>query len=96
MARWRLGRAAERRGMLGEGQQEGVKTVGELGGDAWRPGEVGGALGGAARRPAAALLRGRGRAEEEEKGGRQGLRCKLQKLQGPHCNTKFSTILKLK
>jgi hypothetical protein len=26
---------------------------------------------------------GRGGAEEEEKGGRQGLRCKLQKFQGP-------------
>jgi hypothetical protein len=28
--------------MLGEGQPEGVKAVGELGGDAWRPGEAGG------------------------------------------------------
>jgi hypothetical protein len=45
--------------------------------------------------PAAALLRGRGGAEEEEKGG-QGLSFELQKLQGPHYNTKFPTILKLK
>jgi hypothetical protein len=51
---------------------------------------------GVARRPAAALLHSRGRTEEEERGGRQGLSCELQKLQGSHCNTKFSTILKLK
>jgi hypothetical protein len=38
---WRLGRVAERRGALGGGQQEGVEAVGELGGDAWKPGEVG-------------------------------------------------------
>jgi hypothetical protein len=37
--------AVERRGTLGEGQQEGVEAVGELGGDTWRPGEVGGGLG---------------------------------------------------
>jgi hypothetical protein len=56
-----------------------------------------GASGSAARWLAMALLRGRGGAKEEERGGgRQGLRCKLQKLQGPHCNTIFSTILKLK
>jgi hypothetical protein len=69
--------------------------MGELGGDAWRLGEAGGPLGGTARWPAAALLRGRGRTEEEE-GGAPGLSCELQKLQGPHYNTKFSTILKLK
>jgi hypothetical protein len=40
--RWRLGRAAERCGMLEEGQQEGARAVGKLGGDAWRLGEVGG------------------------------------------------------
>jgi hypothetical protein len=39
-ARWRFGRAAERLGALREDQQEGVKAVGELGGDAWRPGEA--------------------------------------------------------
>jgi hypothetical protein len=57
MVRWRFGRAAERRGALGEGQQEGVKAVGELRGDAWRPLEAGGlgrrgtaASGGAAAR----------------------------------------------
>jgi hypothetical protein len=39
------------------------------------------ASGGVAQRPAATLLRGKGGAEEEEGGrGRQGLRCKLQKL----------------
>jgi hypothetical protein len=42
MASWRFGQAAEKRGALGEGQQEGVKAVGELGGEAWRPGEAGG------------------------------------------------------
>jgi hypothetical protein len=41
-ASWRFGRATERHGALGEGQQEGVKAVGELGGDPWRPGEAGG------------------------------------------------------
>jgi hypothetical protein len=34
--------------------------------------------------------------QRKKKGGHQGLSCELQKLQGPHCNTKFSTILKLK
>jgi hypothetical protein len=43
--------------------------VGELGGDAWRPGEAGGGLG---PRGTAALLRGRGGAEEEEGGGGRG------------------------
>jgi hypothetical protein len=33
--REQLRRTAERRGMLGEGQQEGGEAVGELGGDAW-------------------------------------------------------------
>jgi hypothetical protein len=33
--REQLGRMAERRGVLGEGQQEGGEAVGELGGDAW-------------------------------------------------------------
>jgi hypothetical protein len=40
MARWRLGRAAERRGTLREGQQEGARAVGKLGGDSWRLGEA--------------------------------------------------------
>jgi hypothetical protein len=56
-----------------------------------------GSSGGAARRPAVALLCGRGEQRKKKGGrGRHGLRCKLQKLKGPHCNTKFPTILKLK
>jgi hypothetical protein len=39
-ARWRLGRAAKRHGVLGESQQEGGEAVGELGDDARRPGEA--------------------------------------------------------
>jgi hypothetical protein len=35
------------------------------------------ASGGAAWRPAVALLRGRGGTEEEEEGGHQGLNCEL-------------------
>jgi hypothetical protein len=82
-------------GTLGEGQQEGGEAVGELGGDAWRLGEGGARA--AWHGTSAALLRDRGGAEEEERGGGcQGLSCELQKLQGPHCNTKFPTILKLK
>jgi hypothetical protein len=96
MARWRFGRAAKRRGALGENQQEGVKAVGELEGDAWRLGEVGGPRaawhGGQRRRGCAA----EGEQRKKTKRGGQGLRCKLQKLQGPHCNIKFPTILKLK
>jgi hypothetical protein len=42
------------------------------------------------RRPAAVLLRGRGGAEEEEGGGAQGADVKLQKFQGPQCETRFS------
>jgi hypothetical protein len=54
------------------------------------------ASGSAAWQPVAALLHGReGTEEEEGEGGRQGLRCKLQKLHGPHCNIKFPTILEL-
>jgi hypothetical protein len=41
-AEGQLKRAAEQRGVLGESLQEGVEAVGELGGDAWRPGEAGG------------------------------------------------------
>jgi hypothetical protein len=86
----------EQRGALGEGQQEGVEAVASSGATCGGQ-ERQGASSGVARRPAVALLRGRGGAEEEEEGGGgQGLRCKLQKLQGPHCNTKFPTILKLK
>jgi hypothetical protein len=43
--RGQLGRTAERRGVLGEGQQRGAKAAGELGGDTWRLGEAGGDLG---------------------------------------------------
>jgi hypothetical protein len=71
-----LGRMAKRRGVLGEGQQEGGEAVGEHGGGTWSGAGAGVASGGTARRPAAALRRGRGEAEEEE-GGRQGLNCKL-------------------
>jgi hypothetical protein len=66
--RWRLGRAAEQRGMPGEGQQERARAVGKLGGDAWRLGEAGGPRaawhGGQQRRCCAA----EGEAEEEERG----------------------------
>jgi hypothetical protein len=88
--------AAERRGALGEGQQEGVEAVASSGatrGGQERQGGLGQrgtvASGGAAARQRGSRGRRWGR-------GRQGLRCKLQKLKGPHCNTKFPTILKLK
>jgi hypothetical protein len=80
-----------RRGALGEGQQdEGMRwaSSGATGGGQEKQA---GASGGAAQRPTSVLLRGRGRAEEEEGGGgRQGLRCKLQKLQGSRCKVMFS------
>jgi hypothetical protein len=80
--------AAEQRGVLGESQQEGVEAVGERGGDASRPGEAGEASGGAAARQ----RRSRGR----RRGGPSGAAVKFQKLQGPHYNIEFPTILKLK
>jgi hypothetical protein len=43
--RGQLGRTAERRGGLGEGQQEGGETVGEHGGDTWSGAGAGGSLG---------------------------------------------------
>jgi hypothetical protein len=89
MATWRLGRTAERRGTLGEGQQEGARAVGKLGGDAWRLGEVGGPRavrhGGQWQRCCAA----EGEAEEEE-GGHQGLMCTFQKFHDLRCKTRFS------
>jgi hypothetical protein len=73
-----LGWTAERRGVLGEGQQEGGEAVGELEGDVWRSGELVGGLG---RRgtmayggTAAQQRGGRGR---RRGGGRQWLNCKL-------------------
>jgi hypothetical protein len=47
------------------------------------------ASGGVARRPAVALLRGRGGAEEEG-GGVPGADLQFQKVQGPWCKVKFS------
>jgi hypothetical protein len=95
-ARWRLGRAAERRGTLGEGQQEGARAVGKLGDDAWRLGEAGGSRaawhGGQRRRCYAA----EGEAEEEESGGAPGAYVQFQKFQSPRCKTRFLTILYLK
>jgi hypothetical protein len=74
--------------MLGEGQQEGTRAVGKLGGDAWRLGEAGGPQaarqGGQQRRCCAA----EGEAEEEEGGA--GADVKFQKFQGPRCKTRFS------
>jgi hypothetical protein len=95
-AEGQLGRVAEQRGVLGESQQEGLRrwaSAGVMRGGQERQGE---ASGGEARRPATALLRGRGGAEEEEGGGALGAAVKFQKLQGPHCNIEFPTILKLK
>jgi hypothetical protein len=89
-ARWRLGRVAEQRGTLGEGQQEGARAVGKLGGDAWRLGEAGGpqAAGhGGQRRHCCAA---EGEAEEEEGGGAPGADVQFQKLQGPRCKIGFS------
>jgi hypothetical protein len=43
--RGQLGRTAERRGVLGEGQKEGGEAVGELGGDTWSGVGAGGSLG---------------------------------------------------
>jgi hypothetical protein len=83
MARWRLGRAAERRGTLREDQQEGATAVGKLGGNAWRLGEAGG--------PRAARHGGQqwrcctaeGEAEEEERrGGAPGADVKFSKIPG--------------
>jgi hypothetical protein len=66
---WRLGQAAERRGMLGEGQQEGARAVGKLGGDPWGLPKAGGGTGRAAMAVSGyGLLRGRGGAQEEEGG----------------------------
>jgi hypothetical protein len=81
-ARWRLGRATKRRGTLGEGQHEGARAVGKLGGDAWRLGE--------ARGPRAARRSGQqrrccvaeGEAEEEERGGAPGDAVQFSKIPG--------------
>jgi hypothetical protein len=81
---------------LGESQQEGVEAVGEHGGDAWWPGEAGEASGGVARRPAAALLRGRGGAKEQERGGRQGLICSFKNSRDLGVKSSFLTVLYLK
>jgi hypothetical protein len=67
--RGQLGRMAERRGGLGEGQQEGGEAVGEQGAARGAALEQGVASGGTARWPAATLRHGRGEAEEEEEGG---------------------------
>jgi hypothetical protein len=94
-AEGQLGRVAEQRGVLGESQQEGVEAAGERGGDAWRLGEAGGGLerrGTAASGGAAA----RQRRQRKNKGGALGADLQFQKLQGPHYNAKFPTILKLK
>jgi hypothetical protein len=81
--RGQLGRMAEQRGVLGESQRREAKAAGELGGDAWRLGEAGETSSSAARRPAAALPRGRGGGQRKKKGrGLQGLSCELQNLQG--------------
>jgi hypothetical protein len=83
-SRWRLGRAAERHGTLGEGQQEGARAVGKLEGNVWRLGEVGGPR--AARHSSQwrRCCAAEGEAEEEERGGgRQGLMCNFKKIQGP-------------
>jgi hypothetical protein len=53
------------------------------------------ALGGAARRPTAALRHGIGEAEEEEEGGAARAKLLTLKLQGHHCKLKFSTVLRL-
>jgi hypothetical protein len=53
------------------------------------------ASGGTAQRPTAALLCGRGGAEEEEGGGAPGAAVKFQKLKGSYCNIEFPTISKL-
>jgi hypothetical protein len=59
-----------------------VKAVGELGGDAWRPGEAGGPQaawhGGQQRRCCAAEGE-----QRKKKGGAPGADVKFQKLQGP-------------
>jgi hypothetical protein len=63
------GGSVRRRGALGEGQQEEGEAVGELEGNAWRPGEAGGGLerhsmvasgGAAARQRRSRGRRGRG------------------------------------
>jgi hypothetical protein len=74
---------------LGRASREGLRRWASSGATRGAALEQEVASGGAARRPAAALLRGRGGAEEGER-GRQGLRCKLEKLQGPRCTVKFS------
>jgi hypothetical protein len=72
--REQLGRTAERRGMLGEGQQEGGEAVGELGGDVWSG--AGAAVGLGRRGNGSGQQRCRA-AEEVEEGARQGIHCKL-------------------
>jgi hypothetical protein len=63
-----LKRAAEQRVTLGEGQRGNAKAVGELEGDAWRPGEAGEGLG---RRGTTACggAAARQRGQRKKKGG---------------------------
>jgi hypothetical protein len=86
-AAWRVREKARGEG-LGRRPALG-RRVGAARGRRWRPQSC---SGGERRRPAARQRGSRGR----RKGGRQGLRCKLQKFQVPNCNTKFPTIRKLK
>jgi hypothetical protein len=66
--RGQLGRTAERRGVLGEGQQEGGEAVGELGGDAWSGAGAGGSLG----RRGTATCGGAAMRQRRNRGGRRG------------------------
>jgi hypothetical protein len=75
--REQLGRTTERRGVLGEGQQEGGEAVGELGGDVWSGAGAVVGLGRHGNSSGWCCCRAAEEAEEEEEGGRQGLDCKL-------------------
>jgi hypothetical protein len=66
--RGQLGRTAERRGVLGEGQQEEVRRWASSGATRGAALEQEVASGGAAQRPAAVLRRSRGEAGEQEAG----------------------------
>jgi hypothetical protein len=70
---WRQrGDSVGRHGALGEGQQEEGEVVGELRGDAWRPGEAGGGLGrcGTAANGGAAARQRRSRGRRRGRGAR--------------------------
>jgi hypothetical protein len=77
-----LGRTAERRGVLGEGQQEGGEALGELRGDAWSGAGAGGSLG--RRSTATCGAAAAWQRRKKKGGGAPGAKLLNLKIPGPY------------